>query len=315
MAKYERKKRKSSFRMPRGFWLAVVALSLLLSAASLLTYKYQNSVFTISFDSFSSFLHSLKNIEGAFLTSFIASMWESILFFIIIGLITTYITLSRPHEDSFDNRLAILYSNPKAHKDARDNVRSEAQQLAAYIESCKSHIRIEDIKTVNKQTRYKIHVTCLSHFCSLIENEPYIGPVDFQAEADAYWSGKIGGCINQVSSETVSDKTQTIHIQNEKFGKQFTERIEHFSIGIDDKTKLEYDFWVTALPKIEYYQIFHRYCVKVNIDITNNTNTTIKITNLTSNQRRNKNLKSGQSIRLINGSPIARGSKKLFEIS
>lgn len=107
----------------------------------------------------------------SFYYSFIASAYEDLLFFGIVGILITIYSMTKPTDEPLDNRLNTLFTN---HKDINsvvfNDIKDEIKEASVYSPFTELSIVVLDKITLGDNTLLKVSVNRRVHLQSLIHD-------------------------------------------------------------------------------------------------------------------------------------------------
>ncbi len=205
-----------------------------------------------------------------FYISFLASSWEDIIFFGIVGFALALVSLRDPKEDIFVQRIKNLFSftsdvDPSIETAVIDSVKKVA------IYSTKNSIKLSILEYSEEFNAIKVQINQEIHLSNLLHDEPYSysRPVDFMLDDFGENKPDILGRINEASfTDNTLNKSFFCEtkraFKKKKYSFNIEENIAKGSYGI---TTLNYWIWY-KLDEDWNFKV-HHHTAQFNISIQN----------------------------------------------
>ncbi len=207
-----------------------------------------------------------------FILSFLASAYEDILFFMIIGIVLFKMSVKNPEEDMLENRINNLFTNnDKVDSFVLNKSRESLKKLAVYSDKTDVIIDILDVKEYKGNTLLKVgfekeySLKSLIHDLDNLETE---GKLEFYGETGAKLPKDQFGMITVITLRY--NKNEDIKIsQNDPLvkEKQVVSFIEKFNK--DDNIILYANFWMWMLNEDVISHTAYRNTSNTNISVNN----------------------------------------------
>lgn len=132
--------------------------------------------------------------------SYASSLLEDIIFFGIIGLVTTIVTAQRAEDRNFVSRVRSLANKSNISDEARDSITEKVRALLAYYNEIKIRLKIVDYNETIKAYKIVAHIDYnVSNMCNDIDYKYLNFPVI------VYPDGNVNGDFGRVFLVSVND--------------------------------------------------------------------------------------------------------------
>lgn len=254
----------------------------------------------------------VKSQSTALSVSFVASLWEDIVFFALVGAAVLFITTKQASDDDLVVRLKNLYSADNIDNAAVRNVLDKIETYAVYCKRAHLEYVIEDIST--DRDVYKVAANYRFTFKNMIKSEEYSdNSFPVKANADTGWLGGHGGEIREVSlwdQDTLLDTFYEFVSFEENFSDTIPMKIE--PNGAKD---LQIKFWIACQKGIDFVLLNYRFTSEMNIVVRNKTGADLNIKPKITADNEEFILKRGEAKYLVQGQEMTEEPRNVFEIN
>lgn len=241
-----------------------------------------------------------KHYES-FVVSLAASFLEDFVFFLLLGIITIYISNKDPSKDHIERRSKWLFNGSNFDAGALKHIIKRAAHLAIF--SSESTITVTFEKVHDDQKTIKTHFYCRRKFTNLMSDAYPDGfEHPYQAVSDDFYEKEINGEILVVATGIGSDKRNWIKCPKviPKGGIKESVRIE---IEGDGENEFEQAFWVWYEIGASFFFCNKQYASQL----------TVLVVNESGRELRLKSLEDGKEVSLTNGQEVRYHYEELDE--
>jgi hypothetical protein len=253
-----------------------------------ITYYYQNNFFPNERSDLNATAPTIKEIinKNEFYYSFIASSYEDIIFFALIGIGIFIFSLKKPEDEKLENRMNALFTNHHSvDQSVVNKAKKELKKLAVYSPETVLSITILDrVKHENNGKEYdllKIGIDREVHLKSMIhdlDNFDTEGKVEFYGEVACPLPNDIYGEINTIELMYDVDNIEKIVTNKQIKNKVFTEIFSE-TFKKDSKLVLHSNLWLWMKNGDIYEHTSYRTTANTYVSVKNNIQNDIIITN------------------------------------
>ena len=217
------------------------------------------------------FIETIHSPE--FYYSFLASSYEDIVFFSLIGIAAFLFSLKRPEDEKLENRMNALFTNHHSvNHEVVNKAKKELKKLAVYSPETYLNITILDKIDYLEKTLLKIGIDREVHLKSMIhdlDNFDTEGKVEFYGETACALPKNIYGEINTIELMYDVDNIQKIVTNKQMTESVFTEYF-HETFKKESKLVLHSNLWMWMIEGDVYEHTSYRTTANTSISVKNN---------------------------------------------